>query len=115
VRNLFAHSLELLQTRIELLATELEEETVRLIGLLAYGAAAFFLLGAGILFLAIFLTVLFWEDHRLLTLGILTLIFLAGGSVASFFALQTARARRRPFAASLAELAEDSVNLQARE
>src|SRR2546427_13294538 len=89
VRKLFAHSLELLQTRIELLATELEEETARLIGLLAYGAAAFFLLGAGILFLAIFLTVLFWEDHRLLTLGILTLIFLAAGSGASFPALPT--------------------------
>lgn len=110
-RSFLAHGLELLQVRAELLATELEEEKTRLLSLLAYGAAAFFLLGAGMVFLAMFLTVLFWDDHRLLTIGILTLIFLIGGAIALFLALRTARANQRLFAGSLAELAQDRADV----
>ena len=112
MRSLLAHGLELLQTRVQLLATELEEEKARLLSLLTYGAAALFLLAAGIVFLAIFLTVLFWEDHRLLTLGLLTAAFLAAGIAALSLALRAVRRRSRLFAASLAELAQDRVELE---
>lgn len=111
LRSLLVHGLELLQTRVQLLATELEEERARLLGALIYGAAAFLLLAAGIAFLSVFLTVLFWDDHRLLTLGFFTAAFLATGIAALFLALRAARRRSRLFAASLAELAQDKAEL----
>ena len=111
MRSLLAHGLELVQTRIQLLATELEQERSRFLRLLVFGAAAFFLLAAGIASLAVFLTVLFWDEHRLLTLGLLTGIFLTTGGVASSLAWRAARARSRLFAASLAELAQDRAEL----
>ena len=112
LRSLLAHGLELLQTRAALFAAELEEEKARLLSLLAYGAAAFLLLAAGIVFLAVFLTVLFWDDHRLLTLGLLTAVFLTSGIAVACLALFLVRKRSRLFAASLAELAQDRAELE---
>ncbi len=79
LRGLIATAIGLARTRLELLATELEEEKLRLLSMLLYGLAAFLMLGAGLVLLAIFLTVLFWDSHRLLVLGALTLVFLLAG------------------------------------
>lgn len=115
LRGLFSTGLGLVQTRLELLATELEEEKLRLLGLLGYGAAAFLLLGAGIVFLAIFLTVLFWDSNRLLVLGGFTAAFLICGGISLFMAWQCAHAKTRLFSSSLAELAEDRAALASQE
>lgn len=112
LRSLLAHGFELLHTRAALFAAELEEEKTRLLSLLVYGAAAFFLLAAGIVFLAVFLTVLFWDDHRLLTLGLFTAVFLTSGIAAAYLAFFLVRKRSRLFAASLAELAQDRAELE---
>ena len=101
----------LLATRLELLATEFEEEKLRLLGLVGYGAAAMLLLGTGMVFLALFLTVLFWESNRLLVLGIFTAVFLVSGGIALFMAWRCAQAQERLFSSSLAELAEDRAAL----
>ncbi|MDE2442329.1 MAG: phage holin family protein, partial [Betaproteobacteria bacterium] len=66
LKGLLGTSLTLLQTRLQLLATELEEERQRLLALLLWGAVAVLALGAGAIFLAIFLTVLLWDSQRLL-------------------------------------------------
>lgn len=112
LRGLIATAVALLLTRFELLATELEEEKLRLISLLAYAAAAFFLLGVGVVFLAIFLTVLFWDSNRLLVIGGLTAAFLFFGVGALLLAQRQIRGGSRLFAASLAELAQDHQALQ---
>lgn len=112
LRGLLDTALGLLKTRAELLAVELEEEKLRLLGLLGYGAAALLLLSAGLVFLAIFLTVLFWDGYRLLALGSFAAIFLAAGGVALFVARRHANAGGRLFAASLAELARDRAALK---
>lgn len=111
LRGLLTHGLALLRNRIELLATELEEEKARLLRLLLLGATAFVLFAAGLVFLAIFLTVLFWDEHRLLVLGMVTAGFLGFGTIALLIAVRTARAGSRLFSASLAELAEDQSAL----
>lgn len=115
LRGLVATGVALLQTRLELLSTELQEEKARLIGLLAYGAAALILLGVGIVFLAVFLTVLLWDSHRLLALGVFAALFLGAGSLALALAMRLARNGSRLFAASLAELAQDRAELEPRE
>jgi uncharacterized membrane protein YqjE len=107
LRGLGATALGLLQTRLELLATELAEEKVRLGGLLAWALAAFFFIGFGAVLLALFLTVLLWDSHRLLALGIFTALFLFIGIVAAMVVGRRARQGSRLFAASIAELAQD--------
>lgn len=107
LRSSIAGALGLLQTRLELLATEFQEEKLRLGSLLGYAAAAFFFLGFGAMMLALLLTVLLWDSHRLLALGIFTALFLAIGILAALAAARIGRQGSRLFAASIAELAQD--------
>jgi uncharacterized membrane protein YqjE len=99
------------QTRLELLATEVEEERVRLGRLLLLGAAAAFFLALGILTLTLFVIVLFWDTHRLVVSGLLAALYLGAGLALAFAARREARARPRLFAASLSELAKDRERL----
>jgi uncharacterized membrane protein YqjE len=107
LRGLVATGVEIVHTRLELLATELQEEKARLLGLVAFGAAALILLAAGLVFLAVFLTVLLWDNNRLLALGVFSALFLGAGAVSLLVAMRHARSRSPLFAASLAELAKD--------
>lgn len=115
LRGLAANLLSLLQTRLELLVTEVEEEQARLGGLLAYAAAAFFFLGFGAVLLALFLTVLWWDSHRLLALGVFTALFLLCGIASAVVAARSARRGSRLFGASIAELAQDREALHDKE
>lgn len=99
--------LQTVQTRLELLAVELQEEKLRLAGLALNTVLAGLLLGFGLVFLMIFLTVLFWEEHRLLALGLSTAICLGGGLLAARSAARAFRSGTKLFSASLAELARD--------
>lgn len=112
LRGLAAHGVALLRNRLSLLAVELEEEKDRLLRLLLLGASAFVLISAGTIFLAVFLTVLLWDEHRLLVLGGLTVLFLGTGGVALVAAIAVAGRKSRLFSASLAELAEDQSTLE---
>lgn len=112
LRSLAGNGIGLLRTRLELLSVEVREEKVRLLSLLAYGAAAFVLLSFGLLFLAVFVTVLLWESHRLLALGAFAAVFVVGGLAAFAAMLAIARTPSKLFAASLAELARDREALQ---
>jgi uncharacterized membrane protein YqjE len=107
LRAYAAEAIGILQTRLELIATELQEEKLRLGALLGFAAAAFFFLGFGFILLALFLTVLLWDSHRLLALGIFTALFLAGGLLAALAAARIGRQGSRLFAASISELAQD--------
>lgn len=93
--------------RLQLLGVELDEEATRLLSLLAYGAIALIALSAGLVFLAVFLTVLFWESNRLLALGVFSALFLGAGAMAAVTAMGYARRKSVLFAASLAELRKD--------
>jgi uncharacterized membrane protein YqjE len=111
LRGLLATAVGLLHTRLELLATEFQEEKIRLLSAVAYGAAAVLLLSIGAVFLAVFLTVLFWDSNRLLVLGIGTFFLLGGGVLALTIAVRLAQSGSRLFSASLAELRRDRAGL----
>ena len=104
--------LQTVQTRLELLAIELQEEKLRLAGLALNVVLAGLLLGFGLMFLLVFLTVLFWEEHRLLALGISTAICLIGGLLAASKAAHAFRSGTKLFSASLAELTRDRAALR---
>ena len=112
LRGLIATAIGLLRTRLELLATELQEEKLRLISIVVYGAAAIFMFGVGLVLLAIFVAVLFWDSHRLLVMGGLTAIFLLCGLGSLLLVQRQVRGGSRLFSASLAEMAQDRQALQ---
>ncbi len=107
LKGLFGTSLALAQNRLQLLGVELAEERGRLLSLLTYGAIALICLSAGLVFLAVFLTVLLWDSHRLLALGVFSALFLGAGIATLLVAVNFARAGSKLFKASLAELARD--------
>lgn len=104
--------LQTAQTRLELLAVEFQEEKLRLTGLALNTVVAGLLLGFGLVFLMVFLTVLFWEGHRLLALGISTAVCIGGGLIAASNAARAFRSGTKLFSASLAELARDRAALR---
>lgn len=113
LRGLAVTGLALLQTRLELLAVEIEEEKARTLGLVAYGIAAALLLGAGAIFLAVFVTVLLWDSNRLLALGVFAALFLGGGFICLVAAQRLATTPSSLFVASLAELVKDRAAAEA--
>lgn len=113
LRGFAATSVALLRTRLELLKVEAQEEVGRLSGLLLWGIAAVLLAIVGLTFLAVFLTVLWWESHRLFALGIFAALFIGAAGVAIGIALRLARQGSQLFAASLAELRRDVERLRA--
>ncbi|QDX82274.1 hypothetical protein B9N43_14100 [Denitratisoma sp. DHT3] len=115
LRRLLAHGLELLQTRAELLAVELEQERARLLRLLVAGAVAAASLVVGLAFLAVFVTVLFWDSHRLWLLGGFGIAFLLLGGAALLWARRQGCVGSSLFSASLDELRQDRAALAPRE
>lgn len=115
LRGFLDAGLHTVQTRLELLAVELQEEKLRLSGLLLNVVLCALLLGFGLVFVAVFLTVLFWEEHRLLALGIASVVFIGGGLLTASNAARELKRGSRLFAASLAELARDRDAVRPRE
>ncbi|MEW6512754.1 MAG: phage holin family protein [Pseudomonadota bacterium] len=112
LRGLGATGVALVRTRLELLKVEAREETGRITGLIFWGMAAVLLGVSGLVFLAIFITVLLWDTQRLLALGVFAALFIAAAAIAAFTALRLARQGSQLFAASLAELRHDEKALK---
>ena len=99
--------LVILQTRIELLSNEMEEERLRIGQMLLYGSIAVFFFGLAIMILTAFFVVLFWDSHRLLVLSGFAALFFVAGLLAYNALRRVARERSKLFSTSLAELADD--------
>ena len=112
LRGLAATLLGLAQVRLELLSVEAREEALRLGEILLYGAIALTMLSVGVAFLAIFLTVLLWDSHRLLALAVFATLFLSGGIVAAWVARDRLRQGSRLFTESIRELQKDRTKLE---
>lgn len=107
LKRLTSSLLAILATRLALLVNELQEERLRLTQLLLLGVFAAFCIGTGLILLNAFIVVLFWDDHRLVALGTLTLVYLVAGALVVMVLRSRARAGTKLFAASLAELEKD--------
>lgn len=112
LRGFATTAVALLRTRLELLKVEAQEEIGRIISLLMWGIAAVLLGTAGLVFAAVFLTVLLWDSHRLLALGIFAALFIAAAMVAINTVLRLVRKGSQLLSASLAELRRDEATLR---
>jgi uncharacterized membrane protein YqjE len=112
IRHLAQTLLGAAQTRLEILATEIEEERVRLEQMLLVALAAAFCLAMGIVLCVALVVVYFWDTHRLLAVGMLAAGFLAAGVVLGLVLRDKAKTRPKPFAITRGELAKDRAILQ---
>lgn len=101
----------IVQTRLELLSVDMEEDRAHYLSLLMLVLAALFCLGVGVVLATILLVVVFWDTQRIPVLGLLAGLFLTGGIAAWLFAMHKIKTRPRIFAASLLELFKDRQQL----
>ncbi|MGC2164382.1 MAG: phage holin family protein [Gallionella sp.] len=107
LKRLTGTILVIIQTRLDLLSIELEEERLRVKQMLLYGSLALFFFGLAILLLTVFVVALFWDTYRLQVLGGLTVLFFVAGLLLWNALRRLARERPKLFSSSLAELADD--------
>jgi len=100
------------QTRLEILATDLEEERVRLEQMLLVALAAAFCLIMGVVLCVALIVLYYWDTHRLAAVGILAAGFLGTGALLGWVLRDKAKSRPKPFAATRGELAKDSAMLR---
>jgi uncharacterized membrane protein YqjE len=112
LRNLARTFLAIVQTRLEIFASEIDEQRALLARIAVLSAIAAFCLGLAVILLVLFVVVLFWDTNRLLAIGVLAGVFSAGG-IAACLMLRSAIARRpKLLAATLAELRKDRTKLE---
>jgi len=111
LKTLSASLLSIVQTRLELLSTDVAEERERLTAYLTLVLGALFCFGVGVVLLAILIVVVFWDSHRLLALGGVAGLFLAAAAGLAWRAMRKIQTDPRLFDASLAELAKDRQQL----
>ena len=112
LRNLARTFLAIVQTRIEIFASEIDEERARLARIAVLAAVAALCIALAVVLLVFFLVVMFWDTNRLLAIGALAGVF-AVGAVAACLGLRTAVSQRPKFlSTTLAELRKDRAKLE---
>lgn len=114
LKALSANLLGIVQTRLELLSTDIAEERERIVTLLVLALAALFSIGVGVVLLAILVVVALWESNRLFALGGMIVFFLMTGAIIGWVVLSRLRSSPRPFDASISELTKDRQELKAK-
>jgi len=114
-RALGGSVLALLRARVELAGVEFAEEVRRGKRMLVLAAVAAAFLGMGLLLFAGFVVALFWDTHRLLAIGGVTLAYAGIGVGATLRLRAAARDAPPPFSATLAEFRNDLDMIRGRD
>jgi len=112
LKALSANLLGIVQTRLELLSTDIAEERERIVMLVVLALGALFSIGIGVVLLAILVVVALWESNRLAALGGMIVFFLISGGILGWIVLSKLRSAPRPFDASIGELVKDRQELK---
>lgn len=99
------------QTRLSLLAADVEQGNLQLMSMLALALTAAMSIGVGVVLTTIVIILAFWNTHRIPVLGVLAAIFVLVGIGTWRLALHKLRTQPKPFAASLLELSKDRAFL----
>ena len=112
LRNLARTFLAIVQTRIEIFASEIDEERARLARIAVLAAIAALCIALAVILSVFFLVVLFWDTNRLLAIGVLAGVFAICGTAACL-GLRAAISQRPKFlSTTLAELRKDRTRLE---
>jgi uncharacterized membrane protein YqjE len=105
--RLAAGSLSALRQRLELASLDVEEELLRLAGLIATALVTSLLFAMALAAAAATVVVLFWDQGRIAALVGVTLFFSAGGVIAAGALSRSLRDKPRFLDATLTELERD--------
>jgi len=115
LRALGATVLALVCARVKLIAVELQEERARAGQKLVLVVLAALFLAMGMLLAAFLVIVLFWDAHRMLAAGGVTLLYLAIGGWALVRLREMNHNSPPPFSATMSEFANDLKLLRGRD
>ncbi|HSN70409.1 MAG TPA: phage holin family protein [Steroidobacteraceae bacterium] len=115
VGNLLATALAIVRTRLELVSTELQEEVQRAAEALTWAFIALFAAGIGLFMAGLTVILAFWETQRVLAATLVTAFFFLLAIIAGLVLRGRMRARPRPLAGTLEELARDVDRLERRQ
>jgi uncharacterized membrane protein YqjE len=115
IRRFGATLVALVHTRVELLATELEEELQRGVVIFVWMMLALLFGALSVLMLAVTLLVIFWDEHRVLVAVLITVAFMVLTAVTALLARAQLRSKPHFMAASLDELKRDRAHLERRQ
>ena len=106
-------AVDMLHTRLDLLATELAEEQGRITELLLIGAVSLLCVFLATVFAAFFVVVLFWDTpYRLVAPGVIAVALAIVAAVAGITFRRRVRSKSKLFSATLGELGEDIRRLR---
>lgn len=111
VKNLAATLVAVVQTRLQLLANEIQEESLRLWHLWLLSIIAVFFFAVSVLLFTLLVIVVFWDSNRLLAIGAFAVLYFAIGIVLAIELRKRAAVESRLFEVSLGELAKDRERL----
>lgn len=113
LKNLGSTLVSILETRLALLCTELEEEREHAIQMVILGIVSVVFLILGLVVATFFVVVLFWDSpYRLHTLGIVAGVYFAISASTAWKARAWINQRPRFLDATLTELEKDSASLR---
>jgi uncharacterized membrane protein YqjE len=112
LRSSVATLIDIGATRLELAATEYEEERLRLLRLLISTIATLLLLSMAVLLATTFVIVLMWDSHRLLAIGVLAVGFALAALVSALGWRRRLSQKPAFMAATVAELQRDADALR---
>jgi uncharacterized membrane protein YqjE len=111
VKNLAATLVAVAQTRLQLLANEIQEESLRLCRLWLLSIIAVFFLAFSVLLFTLLVVAAYWDSNRLLAIGGFATLYLIIGIVLAIELRRRAAVDSRLFEASLGEFAKDQEKL----
>lgn len=109
--RMLATLIALVQTRLELIGVEIEEQIEHAAAVLLWSIAAIFFASLTVLLLALTIVIAFWDEHRLLAASLVTASFAATALIAGLVARHRLRNRPRFLGATIGELGRDAAVL----
>ena len=106
--------LAIVETRFDLLTTEVSEDTQRGVRILLWASVALLAGIAGLLFTGVTVLIVFWDEHRVAAAVGVTLAFFAIMAVAALVSRNRLRERPRLLDATRTELRRDVELLRSR-
>jgi uncharacterized membrane protein YqjE len=107
VGRLGATLVDMLQTRLELAAVEMEEESRRLLGYLLLSLLALFLFGIAMLMVALLIVIVFWDSYRIAAAGTVAALFLGAAAYVALKVKLGFDSKPRLLESTIAELKKD--------
>lgn len=112
VSRLAGTFISILQTRLELIAIEVEEESLRFFSYFFFALAAMFCIGMALLLGVLLIVVIYWDTHRVPVLVSLMAFFAFSSAMIMLGVRKHYRMKPRMLSHTLAELSRDIERLK---